>query len=119
MTSVKQLKELGGFVSDKPVKKDITFSIDGGDELTATIHVKQLNIGEYETLFLTDTEERARTAKAISVAITLGEDGREKISFQDAYRLHPKLAGAMLVAFNEVNNPPKKTSRPASDSSAT
>jgi hypothetical protein len=117
MTTLKELKASGGFVSDKPVKKTIKFTLNG-EELEATIHVKRLNIGEYETLFLADTEERARTAKAISVAITLGDDGKEKISFQDAYRLEPALAGAMLTAFNEVNTP-KKSSRPESASSAT
>jgi hypothetical protein len=50
--------------------------------------------------------------------VTLGEDGKEKISFQDAYRLDPAWAGAMLTAFNEVNTP-KKSLPPEKGSSAT
>ncbi len=106
MSSLKDLKALGGFVSDKPVKKEIKFKLDGDDELTATIHVKKLAIGDYEALFLVDNEDRSRTAKVISEAITLG-DGTERITFKDAYRLHTSLAGAMISAFNEVNTTKK------------
>jgi hypothetical protein len=117
MSTLKELKAMGAFTSDKPVRKEIKFTLNGED-LSAVIHVKHLGIGEYESLFLGDDESRSRTAKAISHAVTLGEDGKERISFQDAYRLEPVLAGAMLTAFNEVNTP-KKSSRPASVSSAT
>jgi hypothetical protein len=117
MSTLKELKAMGAFTSDKPVRKEIKFTFNGED-LSAVIHVKHLGIGEYEALFLGDEDNRSRTAKAISQAVTLGEDGKEKISFQDAYRLDPAWAGAMLTAFNEVNTP-KKSLRPASASSAT
>lgn len=118
MTTLKDIETIGGFVPDKPVKKEIRFTLDGEEELIATIHVKKMNIGEFETLFLGDTEERARTAKAISVCVRLGEDGKEVIPFEKAYKLNPSLAGAMFHALNEVNTV-KKTSRPAKGSSAT
>lgn len=117
MTTLKDIQTIGGFVPDKPVKREIKFTL-GGEELIATIHVKKMNIGEFETLFLGDTEERARTAKAISVCVRLGEDGKEVIPFEMAYKLDPSLAGAMFHALNEVNTV-KKTSRPAKGSSAT
>lgn len=118
MSTLKELETMGGFVSDKPVKKEITFTLDSEEEITATIHVKRLNIGEFEGLFLADPDERARTAKAISVGIRLGENGTEVIPFEKAYKLHPRLAAAMFNAFNEVNMA-KKSSRPAKGSSAT
>ena len=117
MSSLKELKALGAFVPDKPIKKQIRFKLDGDDEFVASIHVKKVGIGDYESLFLSDREERSRTAKAISELVTLGEDGKEKISFEDAYKLHPSLAGAMLSAINEVNAS-KKSSPRATDSSA-
>lgn len=117
MSSMKELRALGGFVSDKPVKKEIKFTIDDGDELSAFIHVRKLSVGDVEALFITDKEERSRTAKLISEAVTLGDDGKEKISFQDAYRLHTSLAAAMVNAFNEVNSS-KKSLRPVTGSSA-
>jgi hypothetical protein len=117
MTSMKDLKAKGGIVSSVPIKKEIKFKLDGDDEFTASIFVKKLAIGDYESLFLVDNEDRSRTAKIISEAVTLGDDGKEKISFKDAYQLHPALAGAMIVAFNEVNAA-KKSSAPATASSA-
>lgn len=117
MTTLKELESLGGFVPAKPIKKEITFTING-EELSATIHVKKISIGEFEALFLGDTEERSRTAKAISVAVMLGPEGKEAIPFEMAYKLEPALAGAMFAAFNEVNLQ-KKASRPAKGSSAT
>lgn len=117
MTTLKELEAAGGFVPDKPIKKDIRWEKDG-EEFTATIHVRMLNIGDFEDLFLADSDERARTAKAISVGIRLGPDGKEPIPFEKAYKLYPALAASMFKAFNEVNTL-KKLSRPAKGSSAT
>jgi tail assembly chaperone len=103
MSTLKELKTLGGFVPSQPIKKEIKFKLDGEDEFTAIIHVKKMSIGDYEAFFIVDKEERSRTAKIISEAITLGDEGKERISFEDAYRLHPRLATAMAEAFNEVN----------------
>lgn len=117
MTTLKDLKQIGGQVPTKPIKKEITFTLEG-EEYTASIFVKKLGIGEYEALYLVDDKDnRSRTAKTISTAITLGEDGKEAISFQDAYRLQTPLASAMLQAFGEVNGG-KKSSPPENDSSA-
>jgi len=107
MSSLKELRGLGAFVSDKPVRKDITFKLDDDIEHTFTIHVKKLSIGDYEALFLSGKDERSNTARMISSAVTVGDDGKEKIGFEDAYRLHPSLAGAMVTAFTEVNSSKK------------
>ena len=103
MSTLKDLQKMGGFVSAAPVKKDIAFKLDGDDEYTATIHVRKLSAGDYESIFVSDAEGRSRTATVISQAITLGPDGKEKVSFEVAYSLHPNLATAMVNAFNEVN----------------
>lgn len=103
MSTLKELQKMGGFVSAAPVKKDITFKLDGDDEYTATIHVRKLSAGDYESIFVADSEGRSRTATVISQAITLGPEGKEKVSFEDAYRMHQGLASAMVTAFNEVN----------------
>lgn len=107
MSTLKELRGLGAFIPDKPIKKEIKFKLDSDEELSASIHVKRLSIGDYESLILNETDTRSRTAKMISSAITLGDDGKERISFEDAYRLHPSLAGAMISAFNEVNSAKK------------
>lgn len=40
MSTLKELKALGGFVSATPIKKEIKFKTSGDDDYTATIHVK-------------------------------------------------------------------------------
>ncbi|WP_202844804.1 phage tail assembly chaperone family protein, TAC [Luteimonas saliphila] len=107
MTTMKELRAKGALVSDVPVRKEITFKLDGSDDITAVIHVKKLSVGDHENLFLTGTDDKNRTCKLIAETITLGNDGKEKITFKDAYQLHPALAGAMLAAFNEVNGAKK------------
>lgn len=106
MTSFKDLKALGAFISDERVPKEIKFKIEG-QEMTATIHVKRLSAGDYEGLFLAQQQGRSQTAEVISKTISLGEKGKEAISFEDAYKLHPDVAGAMVNAFNEVNTAKK------------
>jgi hypothetical protein len=118
MTTLKQLTAQGGFAATKPVKKHIAFEIDG-NALEADIFVRQIGIGEYEDVYLADDKDkRSKTAKIIAESVTLGEDGKERISFDDAYRMKPSLASAILDAFNEVNGA-KKSSAAATGSSAT
>ena len=100
MTTLEDLKALGGVVPDAPVAKEIAFKIDG-QEYTATIYVRKLSIGDHEKLFANDEGDYA--ARLISHAVRLGDGGKESISFQDAYQLHPSLAEAMMNAIKEVN----------------
>lgn len=98
----KKLKEIGAFVPDVPVKREIKFKL-AGQEYDATIHVRQLSAGDYETIFLAGESGRSQTAEVISKCVTLGDSGKEKISFEEAYKLHPSVAAAMIDSFNEVN----------------
>lgn len=102
MSSLKDLKGMGGLVPDAPVKREIKFKLDGVD-YTASIFVKVLGIGSYEEKLIGGDDKKSRTAQLISETITLGDDGKEKLSFEEAYKLRPALAGAMVKAFNEVN----------------
>lgn len=81
MSTLKELKALGGLVPTAPIKKEIKFKLDGEDEFTASIHVKKLSVGDWEVIFLAPGDERSRTAKLISETVTLGDDGKEKLSF--------------------------------------
>ncbi len=107
MTTLKELRAKGALVSDVPVRKEIMFKLDGDEEISAVIHVKRLSVGDHETLFLSADDGKSRTAKLIETAITLGNDGKERIPFKEAYSLHPSIASAMLGAFNEVNGAKK------------
>lgn len=102
MTSLKELQALGGFVSDKPIPKEITFKVND-DEIKATVHVVKLGIGDYEKAVESKQGDLSHMAHIISNFVRLGEGGKESISYKDAYRLNPNLGGAMINAFNEVN----------------
>jgi hypothetical protein len=107
MSSLKELRELGAFVPDELVQKEITFKLGGGDEAaehTVTVFIRRLSIGSQEEIFLGGGDaERSRSAKMIAETVRLGEGGVEKITFVDAYRLEPAIALAMIQAVSEVN----------------
>ena len=107
MSSLKELRAMGALVSEIPVRKSITFTLDDGVERTGEIHVKRLSVGDHEKLFIADKDHQSRTAKLLSEAVTLGDDGKEKLPFKESYSLHPSIAAAMLGAFNEVNSAKK------------
>jgi hypothetical protein len=103
---LKQLEELGGFLSDVLVEREIRFKLDDAVEHTATIYVKKLGLGEYERLFAARAEKDDKfgtSARIIAEAVSLGEGGKERIPVEKAFRLHKRLANAMLDAFQEVN----------------
>lgn len=102
MISIDSLSKTGAFVSNVPVKRTITYKLDDGVETTGDIHVKRLSVGDHESLFMAP-DEKSRTAKVISKVIFLGEKGDERMTFEQAYSLHPNLATAMINEFNIVN----------------
>lgn len=121
MSSLKDLQALGVFIEDELVQHEIKFVLEeGGEEQTATVHVRRLSIGSQEEIFLGGGDAaKSRTAKMISEAIRLGEKGEEKLSFIDAYKLHPAVAVAMVKAIGEVSGSRRKNLQPPSDSSTT
>lgn len=102
--TLNELTKSGGFISATPIKRTITFKLDDGVEHTGDIHVKRLSIGDHEKLFTSVTDKQSRTALLISEVISLGDEGKERISFENAYKLHPALAAKMIEEYQAVNN---------------
>lgn len=104
--NLKDLKSKGGFVSSKPVEKKVVWTrkVDGeevSDEFTVLI--KPMSYGDIERIFVDPKDqERSRTAAMISDCVLLA-DGKERLSYEDAYQLAPSLANALTKAINEVN----------------
>lgn len=96
-----ELKAKGGFVPSELVAKDVTWK-RGDEELAFTIYVKRQSFGAMEKLFSGDSDQ-SKSAKFISECIFLGENGKERISYEDAYQLDPGLAAVFAQAVNEVN----------------
>ena len=108
--SLASLKGMGALVDGAPIPREISFTMDNGEEHTCVIHVRRLSIGEVEKLVAVPNDDRSKAAVTISAAVTLGEGGKEAVSYVVAYQFHPALASAMIEAVNEVNgNGPKKS----------
>lgn len=132
---LKQLQEEGGFVSPTPVVKEVTWkdrTADDGSALpdvTFTIHVKKLSFGTIDQLFVSDDKdaERSRMSAYIAAAVGLGDDGKQRLSYEKAYQLKPGLARALMEAIGEVNettsasgaDASEKNSQPPTNSGAT
>lgn len=94
-----ELKAIGALVGDEPIKRAIKFTLDG-QEYDATIWVKRLCVGDRDRMaaLSASDDQRSTSALLISELVTLGEDGSERISFKDAYRLAPPLGDAIVEA---------------------
>jgi hypothetical protein len=107
--NLKELRERGGIVPSAPVKHEVTWTktADDGspDPVTFTVYVRKHSFGTIERLFATDGKdpERSRAAAFISESIMLGEDGSERITYEDAYQLDAGLAKVLMDAISAVN----------------
>lgn len=108
MSTLKELAELGAFAPEELAEHTIRFTSAAGEELECTVHVKHISVGLHEEIFRGHDDSASVTAKLISEGIRLGPGGKEKLSYQDAYKLLPSIAKAMVKAINEVNGSARK-----------
>lgn len=77
-----------------------------GELISFKAWVKQLAFGDVDRIRSApvDPEDPERSAQAmlISESIRLGEGGKERLSYEQAYQLKPSLAGALLKAIGEA-----------------
>lgn len=102
---LKDLKQKGGFIDLAPVEKDITWTNPDGEVLTFSILVKRQSFGSMERVLREDPKdpERSRNASMVAESVLLGDNGDEKISYEEAFSLAPSLALEFVKAINEVN----------------
>lgn len=100
--NLKELRAKGAFVSAHPVKKSVTWQSESG-EVAFDVYIKRLSFGDYERLFLAESDDRSRMARVLCETIKLGDEGKETLSYQDAYQLDASLARVLLDAVNGVN----------------
>lgn len=96
------LKTAGGFVPAKPVPVEVEWK-HGEDVTKFTVHVKRHSFGTIEQLLSDKDDDKSRSAAYIAASIRLGEDGKESMTYGDAYDLEPSLAGVFIKAINDVN----------------
>lgn len=109
-----ELKSKGGFVAGAPVAKEVTWKRMGeaGEEVADTfkIFVIKQSFGTIESIW-SGKEDKSKAAQYISESVRLGDDGKERMSYQDAYQLDPGLAAVLIAAVNEVNGASKADSK--------
>lgn len=106
--NLEELKRRGAFVSAAPVPKEVSWThVVDGEEVTDTftIHVRRRSYGSVERVLAASMSDDGRSMSAAFIAesLLLGDDGSERISYEDAYQLDPSLAAVLVDAINEVN----------------
>lgn len=94
--NLQQLRESGGIVPSEPIKKTVKWRND-----TFNVFVVRQSFGSVEQL-VQEVDVNSRTAALIASFIRLGDDASEKMTYEDAYQLHPELAGEFVRVINEV-----------------
>lgn len=72
------------------------------ETLDFDVFIKRSRYGEIERIQQSE-EGRSRLSMAISQCVFLGEEGKEQLTYEDAYDLAPTLATAFMIAIHEVN----------------
>lgn len=110
-----ELKSKGGFVAGAPVAKEVTWKRkgDAGEDVedTFTVHIIKQSFGTIEAIWSGKDDKSSKAADYIAQSVRLGDDGKERMSYQDAYQLDPGLAAVLIAAVNEVNGASKADSK--------
>jgi len=112
-----ELTSRGGFVHGDPVKRQITWvhvDQETGKPVSDVfdVWVIQPSYGMIDTALRDEKSDiKSANAAAIAACIRLGDDASEKMTYDQAYSLHPALALAMRDAINGAGVIPKKQNR--------
>lgn len=99
---LKQLKDRGGIVPSDLVKKAVEWD-HNGELVTFDVFVKRLSFGDVERVLEEEARGKNRVANLIAASIRLGEEGNERLSYDEAFQLTPSLAKVFATAVSEVN----------------
>ena len=104
---LKQLVARGGFVATEPVKVPVKWThIDEetNEEVTDEfeVFVHKTSFGNVEKMW-TSGDEKSKAAILITECLRFGPDGAERMTYEQAYSLHPGLATELMGAYNAVN----------------
>ena len=94
-------KKIGGIVTREPVKKHIVWPREDGD-IDFDVFIIRHSYGMIEQI-MDGEDDKSRSAHYIAECVRFGEAGNEKMTYDEAFSLDPKVAGLLVVAINEVN----------------
>jgi hypothetical protein len=103
-----ELQEKGAFINSELVPKELLWTrVVDGEEVTDafTVHVARLSYGVFERAIGMAPQEgdRSLAAALIAAAVRLGDDGSERLTYDQAYSLEVGLATLLSNAVSEVN----------------
>jgi len=103
------LRAKGGIVQAPPVPVEVTWTHEDpvtGEIVddTFTVFALRLSVGWVDRIAArrVNDPETSRSAAMISEGLRFGENGKEKMSYEDACLLDPTLARVLMNAFNRV-----------------
>lgn len=118
MKGIAALAAAGGFAPAHPVKREVRWTNDEGQEYAFDVWVKHVSFGGASEIARSDKKEAL--AETIQHFIQFEDDAGERVSltYEQAISLKSGLGFALLDAFNEVNGSKPKNSPPSTSSSA-
>lgn len=103
MTSLADLDTVGGFVSDKPVKRTVVWRRKHlkKDDVEVSAWFRPMNAADFDALMSLPSGD-PRMVATVATLVTFGEDGSELLTPERARLLDPYLLMALTNAVNEV-----------------
>jgi hypothetical protein len=104
----------GGIVPDDLVKREVVW-----DNGVAEVSIKRMGYGEVEKAILSRTADQTSNSAWLIASCVYLDDGNERLSYDQAYWLHPSLFKALSEAVTEVNDMGKTARSPLTKKSGT
>lgn len=99
-----ELADLGGFVAEQPVEKEVSWVRADGERVTFTVLIRQLPWIEYEAIAPDGSSNIERMCHLLARTVMLdSDDGPALLGYEDARRLNQGLVLELAEAVQEVN----------------
>lgn len=106
---LKTLLQKGALVTGEMVQKGVEWThedLETGEEVTDqfVVHIlKRMSFGAFDRVYgSAGTLDRSKAATLISEVVRFGEDGKDKLTTEQAHDLHPGLAMQLVNAAHKV-----------------
>ena len=91
------LQKVGAFVASAPSEKTFDWTQDDGETVKLSIFVRHIAFGEADAMREEEDKDpdRSRSASWLSKVVCFDPEGKEGLSYEDAYQLKPDFAKAL------------------------
>jgi hypothetical protein len=116
ITNIAGLQSNAGLVSEDLVKRSAVWH-HGGEDNDVEFFVRRLAFGDIDRVYSREDPTNSQAAELIAMAVRLGEDGSEQMSYEQAYQLNAGLAMLFsdhVMSVNGVGDEKAKTDPKAS-----